>query len=97
VIRGKYGHDCDIWSAGILLYVLLCGFPPFCGDTEKDTMKLIIKGEFGFDGEEWANVSVPCKDLIHSMLCDSQQRITLPEIFRHPWVQQFLAKERKTI
>ena len=61
VLAGNYGVECDMWSAGCILYILLCGYPPFYGDDDREIPKgsrngrhvSVAKGKFDFDGEEW--------------------------------------------
>jgi len=68
VINGRYDHKCDIWSSGILLFVMIGGYPPFNGSNTKEIFKSILKGRFTFDEEEWDNISSECKNLISKML-----------------------------
>lgn len=53
VLNGCYDQRCDIWSAGIILYVILCGYPPFYGENELEILTEIKKGALHFNGEEW--------------------------------------------
>jgi calcium-dependent protein kinase len=53
VLTGNYGIECDIWSAGCILYILLCGYPPFYGDNEAEIYTKILKHEYDFSGFEW--------------------------------------------
>ena len=57
VLDGEYGYECDLWSAGIILYVLLCGFPPFFAESDTEIFQLIKKGEFGFEDDAFKQVS----------------------------------------
>lgn len=57
VIKMKYDEKCDIWSCGVIMYILLSGYPPFNGSTDEDIMKKVLKGKFSFDSEEWKDIS----------------------------------------
>lgn len=76
VLKSKYSEKCDIWSAGVILYVLLAGYPPFFGDTREKVFKKISKGKLKFSDPIWKCVSDVVKDLISKMLCDESQRLT---------------------
>jgi calcium-dependent protein kinase len=86
VLRQKYGKECDMWSVGVIMYVLLAGFPPFHGQTNTDTFRKILKGEFSFKYPEWQNISKEAKDLIKRCLTtDVGKRITAREAMDHVW------------
>jgi len=57
VLIGNYDISCDMWSAGCILYILLCGYPPFYGEDDHEILRAVVKGEFEFEGEEWLEVS----------------------------------------
>ncbi|KAI3705413.1 hypothetical protein L1987_75650 [Smallanthus sonchifolius] len=87
VLLKHYGCEVDIWSAGVILYVLLSGVPPFWGETEDDVFREILKGEIDFSFNPWPVISTSAKDLIKKMLLrDRGRRITAHEILRHPWI-----------
>jgi calcium-dependent protein kinase len=93
VIAKQYNEKCDIWSIGVILFILLAGIPPFHGGTLDDDRKIIqsiTKGEFTFDEKEWKNVSVEAKDLIKKMLTyDKNKRPSAETCLTHPWVQKY--------
>merc|ERR1719291_1124996 len=68
VLAGSYDEKCDIWSCGVIAYILLCGYPPFYGDQDKDILKMVKKGEFEFPSPDWDDRSPESKDLITKML-----------------------------
>ncbi|AEE84533.1 calcium-dependent protein kinase 15 [Arabidopsis thaliana] len=88
VLRRSYGKEIDIWSAGIILYILLCGVPPFWSETEKGIFNEIIKGEIDFDSQPWPSISESAKDLVRKLLTkDPKQRISAAQALEHPWIR----------
>lgn len=86
VLRGSYDKRCDVWSLGIILFVFLCGYPPFEGDNNKEIFKNVLKQELIFDPADWKTVSDEAKDLVTKMLAkDPEKRITADECSKHPW------------
>ncbi|KAK2165243.1 hypothetical protein LSH36_53g07060 [Paralvinella palmiformis] len=91
-----YGLPVDIWSAGVLTYVLLCGFPPFSSDSnnQDEQFDKILTGKFSFVSPFWDNISASAKDLITTMLkINAGQRLTADEVLNHPWVSDDDAKD----
>ncbi|MCQ2816219.1 MAG: protein kinase [archaeon] len=87
VLTGKYGIECDLWSCGVILYLLLVGYPPFDGNTNAEIMDKIKKGKFFLGGDDWDNISSSAKDLIKKLLVlNPSERITGMEALRHPWI-----------
>lgn len=87
VLRGNYTERCDMWSLGILTYILLDGRAPFMGRNDRQTYRLILQGEYRFAEERWAHVSANAKDFISKLLqVDPQQRMTAEEATVHPWL-----------
>ncbi|VAI74580.1 unnamed protein product [Triticum turgidum subsp. durum] len=68
VLKRNYGQEVDVWSAGVILYILLCGVPPFWGDNDEKIAQAIIRGGLDFNREPWPRVSGNAKDLIRGML-----------------------------
>ena len=87
VARYNYDEKCDMWSSGVILYILLCGNPPFGGDTNEKIIARIKKGAYSLEGPVWENVSEGAKDLINKLLCPANQRLTAHEALIHPWIQ----------
>lgn len=88
VLKGSYDERCDVWSLGVILFVFLCGYPPFEGDNNKEIFKNVLKSSLVFEDQDWANISNEAKDLITKMLeKDPKNRITAVECSKHPWFQ----------
>ncbi len=88
VLAGDYDESCDIWSAGVILYIILCGYPPFYGNTDREILYRVQKAEFDFDGDEWEGISDSAKDLISKMITGPTKRLTAMEVLNHSWVKK---------
>ncbi|CAN0927449.1 Calcium-dependent protein kinase 20 [Linum grandiflorum] len=88
VLRKHYGQQCDVWSAGVIIYILLSGVPPFWDETEQGIFEQVLKGDLDFASEPWPKISDGAKDLVQRMLArDPKKRLTAHEVLCHPWVQ----------
>uniref|UniRef100_A0A5B7AWW0 non-specific serine/threonine protein kinase n=1 Tax=Davidia involucrata TaxID=16924 RepID=A0A5B7AWW0_DAVIN len=88
VLKRNYGPEVDVWSAGVILYILLCGVPPFWAETEQGVAQAIIRSVVDFKRDPWPKVSDNAKDLVKKMLNpDPKQRLTAQEVLDHPWLQ----------
>lgn len=86
MLSGKYDHLCDIWSLGVILYIILCGYPPFHGDTDQEILVKVKRGHFNFDGDEWKNVSQEAKDIVNACLkIEPTQRPNAGQLLDFPW------------
>ncbi|THG19010.1 hypothetical protein TEA_008748 [Camellia sinensis var. sinensis] len=80
VLKRKYGKEIDVWSAGVILYILLSGVPPFWHETEKGIFDEILQGQLDLEKPPWPSISSGAKDLIRKMLTrDPKKRITAAE------------------
>ncbi|XP_030475282.1 calcium-dependent protein kinase 10-like [Syzygium oleosum] len=88
VLKRNYGPEVDVWSAGVILYILLCGVPPFWAETEQGVALAILRGNIDFKREPWPQVSDTAKNLVRQMLePDPRKRLTAREVLEHPWIQ----------
>lgn len=83
----KYGLQADMWSLGVIVYILLGGYPPFIESTQKALFRKIRKGEYEFHEQYWKSVSKGAKDLIKQLLTvDPKNRITAEGALKNPWI-----------
>ncbi|KAL5708218.1 non-specific serine/threonine protein kinase [Ranunculus cassubicifolius] len=88
VLKRNYGPEVDVWSAGVILYILLCGIPPFWAETEQGVAQAIIRCIVDFKRDPWPKVSDNAKDLVKKMLDpDPKRRLTAQQVLDHPWLQ----------
>jgi calcium-dependent protein kinase len=86
VIQKNYNQRCDVWSCGVIMFILLCGRPPFTGKTKDDTVSNIIKGNFEFSDPIWASISEDARNLIRKMLVVyPDDRISAYAALKHSW------------
>jgi calcium/calmodulin-dependent protein kinase I len=83
------GKSVDMWSFGIILYILLGGYPPFYDTNNQTLYRKILKGAYQFHTEYWKEVSEQAKDLISKLLVlDPAQRLTVDQALAHPWLHE---------
>ena len=95
VLEGMYDEKCDVWSAGVILYILLCGYPCFNGETDEQIYKQIRKKKFDFPSPEWDIISDDAKNLLKKMLSDAFDRISAEEVLKDPWVLDHAPNAKK--
>ncbi|XP_018472312.2 calcium-dependent protein kinase 3 [Raphanus sativus] len=89
VLKRNYGPEADIWSAGVILFILLSGVPPFWGENETGIFDAILQGHLDFSADPWPAVSNGAKDLVKKMLTyDPKDRLTASEVLNHPWIKE---------
>lgn len=94
VLRKKYTKSCDVWSVGIIAYILLCGYPPFNGANNVETHEAILRGSYCFPREEWKGISREAMDFVSRMLqADPTRRMTAVQALNHPWIVKHLRSE----
>lgn len=90
----KYDKSCDMWSLGVIMYILLCGFPPFYSNhglaISPGMKKRIRAGQYDFPNPEWKNVSQDAKDLIRGLLrTDPDKRFSIEDVLSHTWIAKY--------
>ena len=88
VITGKYNEKCDIWACGIILYIMLCGKPPFYSQDEEELKKKICSMKYNFNYPEFKKVSQDAIDLISHMLVGPEKRLSAAEVLSTPWIKE---------
>ena len=98
ILLGKsYGLEVDVWSLGVIAYILLCGFAPFQGDTDEETYAIIKSSELIFVDPFWSDISVEAKDLIRKMLNrDQEARIKASDILADKWIRKHLNETKES-
>uniref|UniRef100_A0A7S0GFI7 Calmodulin n=1 Tax=Proboscia inermis TaxID=420281 RepID=A0A7S0GFI7_9STRA len=87
VLKREYTKSCDIWSIGVITYILLCGYPPFYGDSDTQIFDSVRSGSFDFPESDWDGISNSAKDFIREMLkMDSSKRFTANQALEHQWL-----------
>ncbi|CAL4967544.1 unnamed protein product [Urochloa decumbens] len=88
VVAGReYNEKVDVWSAGVVLYVMLSGTVPFYGATAAEIFEAVLRGNLRFPPRAFAKVSPEAKDLMRRMLCkDVSRRFSAEQVLRHPWI-----------
>lgn len=95
VLRKKYDRSCDLWSVGVIAYILLCGYPPFNGGNNHDTHRAVLRGEYRFHASDWQDISVEARDFVRRLLVgDPRKRMTVDQALNHPW---FASKGRDAV
>ena len=95
VLNKNYDEKCDIWSLGVILYILLVGYPPFNGSDDKKIIDAVKKGKFTLDEPEWDDVSEEAVDLVKKCLTyDPDKRVSASEALDHVWFKKFAKMDK---
>mmetsp|Transcript_99081 Transcript_99081/g.212255 ORF Transcript_99081/g.212255 Transcript_99081/m.212255 type:complete len:409 (-) Transcript_99081:189-1415(-) len=87
VLAGRYNAEADLWSCGVILYLLLCGYPPFVAESEALELARVRRGNYAFPASDWGDVSDVAKDLIRGLLAMSPvKRLTAAGALDHNWI-----------
>ena len=96
VLKKKYNKKCDMWSAGVICYIMLMGFPPFKGKNINELFDKISKVEYIKTGNEWNSISANAKDFISKLLeLDVNKRLNAQDALYHPWILEHKKEEKK--
>jgi serine/threonine protein kinase len=86
--RSTYGLEVDMWAVGVVMYILLCGYPPFYAEDDDEVFDQILTGDFEFPSPHWDSISAEAKDLIKQcLIVDPAKRIKAAAALEHPWVK----------
>ena len=89
----KYSKEVDMWALGCVLYILLCGFPPFFNDSIDELTRSVARGEFKFLSPWWDEISPGAKNCVSKLLTvNPLQRYTVKQFLQDPWILEFLNK-----
>mmetsp|Transcript_22274 Transcript_22274/g.66860 ORF Transcript_22274/g.66860 Transcript_22274/m.66860 type:complete len:530 (-) Transcript_22274:48-1637(-) len=87
VLKRDYTLMCDMWSIGVIAYILLCGYPPFYGDNDRQIFKRVSEGRFTFPSPEWDHISRDARDFVSRLLAlDPAKRPTAEAARKHRWI-----------
>ena len=88
VLSRNYSEKCDIWSVGVIMYILLTGRPPFGGSNDEEILSKVKKGKFDLVKYPWGIISAEAKDLIKQLIeIDPYKRLSAKEALQHPWFE----------
>merc|ERR1712050_243967 len=98
LLDGKYNQKCDLWSCGVMMFILLSGRPPITGQTEKEIHRRMYRADFDFNPKYWSKVSEDAKHLVRKLLkVRMQDRISSENALNHSWIVQKAPKAASSL
>ncbi|CAK9044583.1 Calcium-dependent protein kinase 2 (PfCDPK2) [Durusdinium trenchii] len=95
VLAGKYDHMADMWSLGVIMYVMLCGYPPFYGESDQEVLDEVRQGKVKFQAADWKNVSEDAKALIKNLLqMNPKDRYSAEQALNDVWIKEKAPKAK---
>merc|ERR1712154_510329 len=92
--ENEYNYKCDIWSLGVIMFVMVTGYQPFDAHLLSNVFMNIKRGKYNVDTKEWRALSKDAKDLIGCLLeIDPEKRLEIKDIKAHPWIIQHVQKK----
>jgi calcium-dependent protein kinase len=99
-ILGKngYSESCDLWSMGVIIFVLLSGSPPFYGDNDREVLKSVQKGKYFFNPSAWSAISMDAMDLIqHLLVLEPEKRFSAEKALAHTWIERLAPNSKGAV
>lgn len=91
-LRRNYDSSCDLWSVGVIAYILLCGYPPFNGKNNDQTHAAVLRGQYRFPSQEWKGTGRESRDFVRRLLqMDPRKRMSVEQALNHPWMVRHAA------
>jgi len=84
---GGYDKEVDLWSVGVITYILLCGFPPFHAESVRGLLQVVIKGQYDFPSPYWDPISPDATDFISQLLTTPERRMNAEQTLQHNWLK----------
>jgi len=92
ISKRPYTNKCDMWSVGVIMYILLCGYPPFGEENHKLLYAKIKAADFDFPPEDWHGISKQAHALVNSLIVvDIKKRLSAKQVLEHPWIVKMTA------
>jgi len=98
ILAGRYDQATDMWTIGVLLYILICGYPPFAGGNDAEILSKVRLGNYTFAASDWKHVTAECKDLVRGLLkINPRDRTKAKEAMLSDWTENHVKKKPVTM